>query len=107
MSTTDKGTRLEQKIVIFGKRKELLSQEVIPRTLAGTTDQFLRGILEIPKGKSIAVEAGEFGISLGALKARVNRLKRKGQLPKNYTAKRRTVDGKEILYIVNYENKEE
>ena len=53
------------------------------------------------------MSAGEFGISLGAMKARINRLKRRGQLPKGFSAKRRTVDGKEILYIVNYENTEE
>jgi hypothetical protein len=107
MSGTEKDTRSEQKIVIFGKRKELVSQEVVPRALGGTMDQFLRDLLQIPKGKGITVSAGEVGLSLGALKARINRLKRKGRLPKSYSAKRRRVDGEEILYIVNYENTEE
>jgi hypothetical protein len=101
MSATEKMVKAEQKIVILGKSLKLLSEESVPRKTRGTSSELLHDLLQIPKGKGIAVTKAEFGITPNAMRVRINRLMRKGQLPKSYQIMGRTVDGKKVLYVMH------
>jgi len=93
--------RSEDKIVILGRSLKVFSEESIPKKTRAVSSQLIEDLLQLGKGKAIAVTKADFGISPNSMRARINRLKSLGKLPKNYELYGRTIDGKQILYIVN------
>jgi len=101
MSVSEKLAKSEQKFTLLGKSLKLLSEDAIPTKQRADSAKLVEGLLQMPKGKAIAVTKDEMGITPYSMKMKVLRLRKQGLLPKSYLARTRKIDGKEVLYIIN------
>ncbi len=97
----------EQKIVVLGKPVKLLSEESIPAKRIADSAQFVKSLLQIPKGKAVGLTHAETGIKPYSMQVKITQLKKDGLLPKSFFATLRKTNGKQILYIVNSAKSEE
>jgi hypothetical protein len=73
----------------------------IPFKLKKRGDEWLQQLLKIPPGKAWVLTEEEAGVRATSVRMMVDRLKKMGQLPKNYKTMQRTVRGKMTIYIIN------
>jgi hypothetical protein len=80
---------------------KIVDVKEIPFRLKKRGDEWLQQLLKIPPGKAWVLTEEEAGVRATSVRMMVDRLKKMGQLPKNYKTMQRTVRGKMTIYIIN------
>lgn len=89
--------------MLYGKHipVKVVGENSVPRRLVGKSKELLELAKTIPKGQAFGFAKEDLPISTSGIKQMINKFKKTGDLPPNFYTVRRTVDDKEILYIVN------
>jgi len=78
-----------------------VSEDKVPRRVQKRKEEYVKLFRSIPKGQALVLTEKDLGVSLVTVRYMVSKLKREKLLGQNYYATRRTVGGKETLYVVN------
>ncbi len=80
---------------------KLIDEDKLPVKIKKRTDEWVKLLLKIPKGKAWVVTEKDIPTSADNIKTMVTRLTSKGLIPKSFRVVQRTKEGKTTLYIIN------
>ena len=84
-----------------GKQIKVISEDDVPSRMGTQSARVIALCKSIPKGGAISVTKDDIGMISASVYILVNKMKRKGELPKGFYCTTRTVNGKKIMYLVN------
>lgn len=79
----------------------LIEESEVPGRAKKRSEEWLQLFKKIPKGKALVLTQDEYGVKPITVAYMVSKFKRTGDLPASYKAIRRTVKGKNTIYVLN------